>query len=98
MNAFRVGAAGAVAVLAFATGMQQASAADWSDTSIGYRYGTRFAEPYNTKDLEKHILNVTHASGYKYGSNYFNVDFLNSDGDDANAQEAYVLYLSLIHI
>lgn len=92
MNAFRVGAAGAVAVLAFATGMQQASAADWSDTSIGYRYGTKFAEPYNTKDLEKHILNVTHASGYKYGSNYFNVDFLNSDGDDANAQEAYVLY------
>eukprot|EP01034_Spumella_vulgaris_P025454 gene25454-31918_t len=32
MNAFRVGAAGAVAVLAFATGMQQASAADWSDS------------------------------------------------------------------
>ena len=92
MNALRVAAAGAVAALAFTTGMQQASAADWSDTSIGYRYGTRFAEPYNTKDLDKHIVNWTYADGYKYGGNYMNVDFLSSDRDDANAQEAYVLY------
>ena len=26
--------------------MQSAQAATWSDTSIGWRYGTQFAEPY----------------------------------------------------
>ncbi|MES2261027.1 MAG: outer envelope protein [Pseudomonadota bacterium] len=72
--------------------MQQASAADWSDTSIGYRYGTKFAEPFNTKDIDKHIINFTHVSGYQYGSNFFNVDLLNSDGNDSSAQEAYVTY------
>lgn len=91
-KALRVAATGTIAAMAFATGMQQASAADWSDTSIGYRYGTKFAEPFNPKDIEKNIVNVTHASGNKYGSDFFNVDFLESDGTDAQAQEAYVLY------
>lgn len=85
-------ATGAIAVLAFCTGMQQAGAADWSDTSIGYRYGSSFAEPYNSADIKKHIVNVTHASGYKYGSNYLNLDFLMSDDRDADANEAYLLY------
>lgn len=91
-KALRVAATGTIAAMAFATGMQQASAADWSDTSIGYRYGTKFAEPFNPKDIEKNIVNVTHASGNKYGSDFFNVDFLESDGTDAQAQEAYVTY------
>nr|WP_229490395.1 outer envelope protein [Pseudoduganella namucuonensis] len=78
--------------MAFTTGMQQAGAADWSDTSIGYRYGTKFAEPFNARDIDKHIVNLTHASGNKFGSDFINVDFLESDGNDANAQEAYVLY------
>jgi nucleoside-specific outer membrane channel protein Tsx len=91
-QALRVAATGTIAALAFATGMQQAGAADWSDTSIGYRYGTHFAEPFNPKDITKNIVNVTHASGNKYGSDFFNVDFLESDGTDAQAQEAYVLY------
>lgn len=91
-KALRVAATGTIAAMAFATGMQQASAADWSDTSIGYRYGTQFAEPFNPKDIKKNIVNVTHASGNKYGSDYFNVDFLESDGTDSQAQEAYVLY------
>ena len=32
-----------------------AQAADRSDNSIGYRYGTRFAEPFNKEDISKHI-------------------------------------------
>ncbi|MFC3108704.1 outer envelope protein [Undibacterium arcticum] len=72
--------------------IQPAGAADWSDTSIGYRYGTHFAEPFNGQDITKNIFNLTHASGYKYGSNYFNVDLLQSDSKDDNAQEAYVVY------
>jgi nucleoside-specific outer membrane channel protein Tsx len=91
-QALRVAATGTIAAMAFATGMQQASAADWSDTSIGYRYGTKFAEPFNPNDIKKNIVNLTHVSGNKYGSDFFNVDLLESDGNDAQAQEAYVLY------
>ncbi|KQP48620.1 outer envelope protein [Pseudorhodoferax sp. Leaf274] len=80
----------AAAVLACAA--SGAQAADWSDTSMGVRWGTKFAEPYNTQDIEKTIVNFTHASGYKYGSNFLNVDFLMSDGKDSNAQEIYVVY------
>ncbi|WP_395399024.1 outer envelope protein [Pseudoduganella sp. UC29_106] len=81
-----------LAVLALATVVQQASAADWSDTAIGYRYGTKFAEPYNPNDIKKHIVSWTYADGYKYGGNYMNVDFLTSDSTDNSAHEAYVLY------
>ncbi|GHC92851.1 hypothetical protein GCM10007320_43330 [Pseudorhodoferax aquiterrae] len=76
--------------LAFGGGA--ASAADWSDTSVGVRYGTKFAEPYNPNDIEKTIVNLTHSSGYKYGTNFFNVDFLMSDSKDSNAQEIYLVY------
>ncbi|MFD0666223.1 outer envelope protein [Ramlibacter sp. MAHUQ-53] len=69
-----------------------AQAADWSDTSLSYRWGTKYAEPYNTKDVKKNILNLSHVSGYKYGTNFVSVDLLNSDANDGNAQEAYVVY------
>lgn len=76
-----------------------AQAADWSDTSIGYRYGTTFAEPFNNNDIAKSIFNLTHASGYKYGSNFFNADILLSDskdpssaGSNSGAQEIYIVY------
>ncbi|UIN20052.1 outer envelope protein [Herbaspirillum frisingense] len=69
-----------------------AHAADWSDNAIGYRYGTRFAEPYNSQDISKNILNFTHSSGYRYGTNFLNIDLLMSDHKDDNAQEAYLTY------
>jgi nucleoside-specific outer membrane channel protein Tsx len=82
-----------------AAGASAAQAADWSDTSIGYRYGTKFAEPFNPNDIAKNILNLNHVSGYKYGSNFFNVDMLLSDSKDPagagstnGAHEIYVLY------
>ncbi|WP_189686164.1 outer envelope protein [Pseudorhodoferax aquiterrae] len=84
---FRFAAAAALTCAAIG-----AQAADWSDTSMGVRWGTKFAEPYNPQDIEKTIVNFTHASGYKYGSNFLNVDFLMSDGKDSNAQEIYVVY------
>lgn len=80
-------------------------AADWSDTSIGYRYGTKFAEPFNKNDIKKNIINLTHVSGYKYGSNYFNADLLMSDKKDpsspaanSGAQEVYVVYRHTLDI
>ena len=76
-----------------------AAAADWSDTYIGYRYGTKFAEPYESNDISKNIFNLSHVSGYKYGTNFFNVDMLISDSKDpANAHstdgahEVYIVY------
>ena len=92
----------AVAALAALAGTAQA--ADWSDTSIGYRYGTKFAEPYGTNDITKNILSLTHVSGFKYGSNFFNVDMLMSNKKDpasfdqvsgtttGSAQETYIVY------
>jgi len=89
----------ACAALLLSCGAANANAADWSDTSISWRYGTRFAEPYNPEHIRKHIFALTHASGYKYGSNYVNVDLLQSDETDPasltqseGAQEAYVVY------
>lgn len=84
---------------AFATTSFAAAAADWSDTHLGYRYGTKFAEPFNADDIRKHVVNLAHASGYAYGTNYFNVDVLLSDrrdpasaGSGDGAHEVYALY------
>jgi nucleoside-specific outer membrane channel protein Tsx len=90
--------AGALAMGASLICAQSASAAEWSDTSIGYRYGTQFQEPYNGKNITKNIYSLTHVSGYKYGSNFFNVDMLQSDSTDANAQEAYVVYRNTVDL
>lgn len=74
-------------------------AADWSDTSLSYRYGTKFAEPFNNNDITKNIVNLSSVSGYSYGKNFFSVDLLMSSeadpsaaGAKSGAHEAYVLY------
>lgn len=93
-----------VAMAGLVATAQSAQAAIWSDTAIGWRYGTQFAEPYKNNtdgskvDITKQIFNLTHASGDKYGSNFFNVDLLQSN-DEPNStqssgkgtQEAYVV-------
>lgn len=45
------------------------------------------------------MINLTHASGYKYGNNYFNADLLLADkndpasvGSNTGSQEVYVVY------
>jgi nucleoside-specific outer membrane channel protein Tsx len=99
MRTLRKAVLASAAATAAMAGSGAASAAEWSDTSIGYRYGTNFREPFNNQNIKKDIFFLTHASGYKYGTNFFNVDFLMSDSKDpagANstngAQEAYVVY------
>jgi nucleoside-specific outer membrane channel protein Tsx len=76
-----------------------AQAADWTDTSLSYRYGTKFAEPFNNQDITKSIINLSSASGYKYGKNFFSVDFLMSSAKDPSsagattgAHEVYTVY------
>lgn len=80
-----------------AAGISGAFAADWSDTYIGWRYGNKFAEPFNKNDISKNIFNLGHVSGYKYGTNFLNVDMLLSDSNDSmngnsGAHETYVVY------
>jgi len=103
MNKSRLQGAALATLLLGAGGA--ASAAEWSDTTLGYRYGTEFREPFNASKIKKDIFFFTHASGYKYGSNFFNVDFLMSDSKDpagANstngAQEAYIVYRHTLDI
>lgn len=88
----------------------QAQAATWSDTALSWRYGTTFAEPFNNQpdgdrtDISKHIIALTHSSGYSYGTNFFNVDVLLSDKKDpadgvagkAGAQEVYLVYRNTV--
>lgn len=72
---------------------------EWSDTSLSLRYGTRFAEPFESNDIHKRIVNLSHADGYAYGTNFFSADYLMSDdrdpsspGSDSGAHEVYVVY------
>ncbi|ART79069.1 hypothetical protein [Oceanisphaera avium] len=97
-----------VSALAMAVAAPHVSAANWSDTFVGYRYGSNFTEPYNDSKIKKNVLGLTHASGYDYGQNFFNVDLLQSNsqdpanGDDKGegdgAFEAYVTYRHQLHL
>ena len=99
----------AVACAAVAACSHAAHAADWSDTSIGWRHGTQFAEPFGANDITKNIFNLTHVSGYKYGTNFFNADMLLSDSKDpasvgpgfvtqGSAHEVYVVYRNTLDL
>ena len=89
----------AVLALLAASTVGTSQATDWSDTSLSYRYGTKFAEPFNDNDITKNIVNFSHVSGYKYGKNFFSVDLLmssnldpSSAGSNSGAHEAYAVY------
>lgn len=82
-----------------------AQAADWSDTALTYRHGSKFAEPYGNTDISKNIVGLTHVSGYKYGTNFFNVDMLMSNsrdpasvGSSEGAREVYVVYRNTVDL
>jgi nucleoside-specific outer membrane channel protein Tsx len=105
------------ALAALGTTALPAAAADWSDTSIGWRYGSSFAEPFvnnangTRQDISKNIFSLTHASGFKYGTNFFNVDLLESNSKDpagcanlfttgctGSAQEVYIVYRNVLDL
>ena len=87
-------------------------AADWSDTALSLRYGTTFAEPYDNNadgsrtDIKKAILAFTNVTGYKYGTTFVNIDFLQSDSKDPGggiaghpgAQEVYGVFRNTFDI
>ena len=79
-------------------------AADWSDASIGYYYGTAFKEPGSAQNVKKSVTTLSYVGGYKYGVNFFTLDMLKSNGANAaagegntrGAQEVYVVYNNTI--
>ena len=93
-----------LAFLALACAGNLASAATWSDSFLGYRYGTQFHEPSNTKDVRKHMLQYSQSSGYSVGQNFVNLDILQSDkndpssGGDTGATEFYLTYRHQLHL
>jgi nucleoside-specific outer membrane channel protein Tsx len=104
----------AVAISAFAglAFTPMVRAADWSDTALSLRYGSSFAEPYDNDangkrvDITKAILALTNVTGYKYGTTFVNIDFLQSDHNDpgdgiaghAGAQEVYGVFRTTVDI
>lgn len=102
----------AIGLLVGASLAPLAQAADWSDTALSVRYGTKFAEPFDNnadgsrRDIKKTILALTNATGYKYGTTFINVDFLMSDRNDPGngtegnpgAQEVYAVFRHTLDI
>lgn len=86
------------ALLAALASVTSASAADWSDNAIGYRYAPSQSEPGVSDKVAKNIVSFTHVSGDKLGTNFFTIDLLKSNSaDPANggaggAQEWYGFY------
>src|SRR5271154_6243604 len=54
----------------------------YTDTSMSYKWGPSYTDPGNDHNFPKQIISFTHADGYKYGENFFNVDVLLSDNTD----------------
>lgn len=76
----------------------EAVAMEWMNNSVGFRYGQHFTNPNNPDDFSKRIYSFTHASGYRYGSNFLNLDVFLSDssdprkGTDHGGSEVYAVY------
>ena len=88
----------------------------FQDTTISYRFEPDAREPGVTLDgtalgkparIQKNIAALTHVDAYQYGTNFANVDFLSSNGQDpaapqtipgtgSGAVEIYALYRGTI--
>jgi hypothetical protein len=72
-------------------------AADWSDTEVQVLHGAQFRDvsnnnPHNTRD----IVTLQHASGYKYGRNFFFVD-ASKASQTSNNDNFNDIYLEYYH-
>ena len=52
-------------------------------------YGTHFEEPFNPHYVSKGTLTIENVSAWSWGSSYFFLDILKSDGNDDHATEGY---------
>jgi nucleoside-specific outer membrane channel protein Tsx len=61
----------------------------FSAWNVQLLYGTDFQEPFNPEDVSKGIVTFENAAGWSWGSSFFFVDVVQSDGSDDNATEVY---------
>ena len=67
----------------------EAGAAEWSTNEVHFQYGT-LDNPFAGTDSPTKIVTLQHASGWKYGDNFFFIDFIDdSDTDDFNDTDYY---------
>ncbi len=59
--------------------------ARWSSTNLQYHYGT----DYELGDKERTLITLEHASGWKYGDNFFFVDITNPDRTGEQTQTSW---------
>ncbi|WP_043702224.1 hypothetical protein [Methylobacterium sp. 4-46] len=88
----------------------------FADTQVSYRYvfpasepgipNRKTADPLDGRGIPKHVLNISHADAWAYGTNFFSLDILKSGSQDPSgyafprlgiatgigATEAYGLY------
>jgi nucleoside-specific outer membrane channel protein Tsx len=103
---FARAASGLLAGCALLLAAPEARAFEFSDTAVSLTYGPAYTEPgvvesndpnKGTK-IGKFIVSLTHFDTYKYGTNFINIDLLQSNGrDPANngttgATEVYGIY------
>lgn len=69
-----------------------AMAADWSDTEVQLLRGTQFRDESNNTHNSRTIMTLQHASGYKYGRNFFFVDAAKVRDTSDNFEELYFEY------
>lgn len=82
----------ALIAVAACTVLLPAAAADWSDNEVSLLAGNRFHDNGNDIDIGKTTLTLQHASGYKFGRNFFFADLVKSDGADNRHGEVYAEY------
>ena len=77
---------------------------DWNDFYIGYRYGFNYSEPYEGNAIPKNVLTFSYSGSYIYGTNYANLDVLQSTSGDPvlgnpnqGATEAYFVYRNVAY-
>jgi nucleoside-specific outer membrane channel protein Tsx len=94
-----------IALIALAAAAVGVQAADWSDTSLAFTTGTKYAEPFGSTNITKNIYSFKNVSGDKYGQNFFNADLLQSNSENpgtntsgGGAQEVYVVYRRLFDL
>lgn len=72
----------------------QAEAADWSTTEFQFQYG-ELDDPFVPESTDTFIWTLQHASGWKYGDNFFFVDLISPKGGDLDAYAEVYINLSL---
>jgi nucleoside-specific outer membrane channel protein Tsx len=62
-----------------------APAKNWNDTFLSYRYSGGYTFPGSSAKVAQNIGSLTTTGGFALGSYYFNVDYLQSDHNNAEA-------------